>query len=96
MLEKKGDRKRYRWQVFVDDKETILDKIDSVTYVLHPTFPNPVREVSDRKSKFALETTGWGSFDIRIMIRYKDGKEEEEWYSLDLSKGWPSEAVAKR
>jgi len=94
MLEKRGiqavDERWYRSLVFVDEDDGTLDKIDSITYVLHSTFPDPVRVVNDRSSKFALEMTGWGSFSMKIRIRYKNGTEEYTRYFLDLSKEWPT------
>ncbi|GAG46533.1 unnamed protein product, partial [marine sediment metagenome] len=44
---------------------------------------------SDRGSKFALETSGWGEFDILITVNFKDGHKEGLQYRLDLRKPWP-------
>lgn len=86
---RKGNYDWYQWMVFVDEDNAVLDKIEYVSYVLHPTFPNPIRIVRDRKSKFALESSGWGSFKMFITVGFKDGNEEEVQYLLDLSKKWP-------
>ena len=32
----------YDWKVYVAEAPEVLNKIDHVTYFLHPTFPNPV------------------------------------------------------
>jgi transcription initiation factor IIF auxiliary subunit len=85
----RGSYDWYEWKVFVDEKPEILDKIKQVQYLLHRTFPNPTRVSEDRKSKFALESSGWGSFTIYITVRYNDGTEEQAEYFLDLNKGWP-------
>jgi transcription initiation factor IIF auxiliary subunit len=88
MVGKKGEYNWYRWKIFVDEDDEVLDKIESVEYLLHETFPNPNRIIENRDSKFALETAGWGEFTIFITVRFKDGREEEFTYWLDLSKGW--------
>ena len=85
----RGGLRYYDWKVFVDEDPATLHKIDSVTYFLHPTFPEPVRTVSDENNKFALETKGWGEFEIRASIQYKDGTSESTSYHLDLKKGVP-------
>ena len=85
-LEKGEKSSWYKWKVFIDEKDEKLDEIANVTYILHPTFPDPVKVVSDRKSKFALEQIGWGEFNIISKIKYKNGHEEEKSYWLDLSK----------
>lgn len=38
-----------------------------VVFHLHPTFPNPVREVTQHP--FELQEQGWGEFDIQISVR---------------------------
>lgn len=86
----KGDHNWYQWRVFVDEEDKVLNRIEHVQYLLHQTFPNPLRISDDRKSKFALESSGWGSFTIYITVRFKDGTETDEEYFLDLKKEWPT------
>ena len=89
--EKRDDREWYHWRVFVDENDSVLDSIDYVTYYLHPSFPVPVQTVFDRRSKFALDALGWGSFNISMTIFFKDGSEAAEKYLLDIHKNWPEE-----
>lgn len=65
----------WKWWVWIEGSETDLDKIDHVTYTLHPTFPDPVRTVDDRKAKFRLDTAGWGVFWIHAKVVNKDKTE---------------------
>jgi len=51
-----------------------LADIKSVTYILHPTFPNPVRVMTNRAQKFRLDSSGWGEFTIKLQIRRKHGE----------------------
>lgn len=83
------NRTYYRWRVFLDEPQTVLDTIAEVQYLLHPTFPEPLQVRKDPNDKFAFETSGWGEFTIIITVRYKDGSEEKISYHLDLSKSWP-------
>jgi transcription initiation factor IIF auxiliary subunit len=66
---------RWKWSVWVDGPSEKLDQIDYVMYVLDPTFHNPVREVSDRATKFRLEAASWGAFTIHAKAFLKDGTE---------------------
>jgi hypothetical protein len=46
-----------------------------VEYTLHPTFPNPVQRVdrgSDPRFPFGFTATGWGIFEVRIKIVFKN------------------------
>ncbi len=79
----------FKWRVFIDEPKSVLQKIQSVDYVLHPTFPNPNRTITDKESGFALESSGWGSFRIYGTIHYIDGTDEDFEYYLNLNKGWP-------
>jgi transcription initiation factor IIF auxiliary subunit len=86
---KRGENDWYEWRVFVEDGEDVLDKIDHVEYLLHPTFPNPRRLVYDRQSRFALNGSGWGQFTIKIRVTYSNGEAESTSYFLDFNKSWP-------
>lgn len=89
----KGEAKRFQWKVFVNEDESVLDTIESITYLLHPTFPDPLRIIKNRESNFALESSGWGEFDIQITIKFKNGEETKQTYPLKLNKEWPEERL---
>ena len=84
------------WRVFVDENSDALDQIKSVQYLLHPTFPNPLRISENRKSKFALESSGWGNFNMQITVTFNDETKCETSYNLDLGKPWPAEETLKK
>jgi transcription initiation factor IIF auxiliary subunit len=81
------------WWVWIEGAPQELDQIERVIYILHPTFPSPVREVKDRSTKFRLQTAGWGVFQIRATVRHKDGKETPLTHSLRLE--YPSQAPTR-
>lgn len=60
------------WAVWIDASKEDLDKIAYVTYNLHHTFIKPVRVIKNRKTKFKLETSGWGTFTIYAIITLKN------------------------
>ena len=68
-----GDQS-WRWSLWIEGSDADLDQIASVTYRLHSTFPEPIRTVTDRASKFQLRCSGWGVFRIPVEVRLKDGK----------------------
>jgi transcription initiation factor IIF auxiliary subunit len=63
----------WKWGAFIDGSDQDLDAVESVEYVLHPSFANPIRKVSDRLTKFRMETAGWGTFVLRARAFLKDG-----------------------
>ena len=74
----------WKWSVWVDGPVAELDQIVRVIYTLHPTFPHPVRTISDRPSQFRLETAGWGTFTIYATAVHQDGRESALMHELEL------------
>lgn len=75
---------RWRWSVWIEGAPDELDRISQVTYILHSTFHNPVREIRDRKTNFRLETSGWGTFTIHAKVLHKDRSETALHHDLVL------------
>jgi len=73
------------WSIWIEGPTEELDSIRSVTYVLHPTFANPVRTIADRASNFKLKSQGWGIFVIRINVLNKDGSTIALEHELNLA-----------
>jgi len=84
-------RPYYRWRVFLDEDSEVLKSIREVRYLLHPTFPEPLRIRKNPGDGFALETTGWGEFWLEITVIYTDGQTSKNFYHLKLEKDWPCE-----
>jgi hypothetical protein len=74
----------WTWSVWIEGPDDELDQIRSVRYTLHPTFPNPVRLVTDRATKFRMESSGWGEFTIsaRLVLLTGDVVRLERWIVL--------------
>jgi YEATS domain-containing protein 4 len=67
----------HQWRVYVrgaDLKEDISYFVKKVVFFLHPTFPNPKRVVE--KPPFEITETGWGEFDILIVLYFTDPTEK--------------------
>lgn len=75
----------WEWTAFVDDAGTgELENVQFVEYVLHETFPEPVRRVDTRKGGFRLDTEGWGTFDLKAFAHMKDGKKIRLKHEIQL------------
>ena len=74
----------WEWSVWLEGDKKQLDAIDHVVYTLHPTFPNPVVHISDRKTGFRLDSSGWGEFTIYLQINRKDGSTTKREHYLEL------------
>jgi transcription initiation factor IIF auxiliary subunit len=75
----------WRWTVFLKGLDQVLDRIQCVEYTLHPTFPDPVKEVCEQGEgpyAFALTATGWGTFKIQIRLFLKDGRVQKLTHDL--------------
>lgn len=78
---------RWKWSVWVEGKQESLEQIEHVEYILHPTFPEPERLITNRASKFKLESKGWGEFMIHANIITKTGRTLRLNHWLKLSDG---------
>jgi len=81
------------WWIWIEGSQEELDQIDRVIYILHPTFPNPVREVKDRSTKFRMKTAGWGVFLIRATVKHQNGRETSLTHYLKLE--YPDQAASR-
>lgn len=76
---------RWNWTVFLRGPDSALSQVKCVEYTLHPTFPNPVREVCARGTgpqAFALAATGWGTFEIGVRVFLKNGQVQQLKHQL--------------
>jgi YEATS family/TIR domain len=72
----------WSWSVWLDGSKSELDRIDYVIYTLHPTFRVPVRTVRTRANGFRLDSSGWGEFNIKLDLMYKNGKSATRFHHL--------------
>jgi|SRR5579859_287549 len=87
---KKQDDDWYEWCIFVDSDPETIHRIRSIEYILHPTFPNPVRTVTNKETRFALFSSGWGVFRIGINIEWETGSWTTASHHLTFSQDdWP-------
>lgn len=90
---KGGDR--WHWEAFVDDDGSgELQQVDYVKYVLHPTFPDPMRRVDDPAHGFVLSASGWGTFTLKAFVHTKDGKKRKLTHEIELRHD-PTEGTSK-
>lgn len=68
-------KEMYAFHVIVQGRDSVLDRIESVRYSLHPAYPNSVQVVTDRHSKFKLKELAWGESTVRAEIKVK-GQEQ--------------------
>jgi len=74
----------WHWWVWIEGPDAALDQIDRVVYTLHSSFPDPVRTVTDRSSKFRLEASGWGVFRVHAKVFTRGGASERLFHDLEL------------
>jgi TIR domain/YEATS family len=82
----------WRWSVWLDGPDAELDGVESVEWVLHPTFPNPLVLVKQRQTRFRLDASGWGAFEINAHVLTRDGRKQhlKHWLRLERPDGAPA------
>ncbi|NMO21650.1 hypothetical protein HPC49_49560 [Pyxidicoccus fallax] len=79
---------QWEWTVFLEGSDDTLDRIESVEYLLHPTFSPRKRQSRDRedpRGPFALSARGWGTFDIPVTVNFKDGSRTTLMHALSFA-----------
>jgi transcription initiation factor IIF auxiliary subunit len=68
----------YNWKVFIDEDASVINSIRYVEYLLHPTFKKPLQRVdnSTKYPKFSYSASGWGEFNIKVKIVYKNSSRQ--------------------
>jgi hypothetical protein len=77
----------WEWSAWIEGSSSELGSIGAVTWILHPTFPNPIRTTYDRATKFRIDTAGWGVFTLRARVTYRDGSRENLEHYLRFDAG---------
>jgi len=75
----------WEWSVWIEAPPGELALVEKVIWQLHPTFPKPVVEITDRGSKFKLKTAGWGTFRIRADVVMSNGSTIKLQHELELN-----------
>ena len=87
---------KWKWEIFLtSDKKTIND-IACVTYYLHKSFPDPVQKVCTKgygPRNFVYGASGWGTFRIKVQIKFKNGKTKSLYHDLTFEEIPPAERL---
>lgn len=70
------------WTVFIESDPETISQIECVEYTLHPTFNSPVQRVCTPHNGFAYSARGWGTFEIKVKVIFKDGIEKHLTHHL--------------
>ena len=82
---------RWGWSMHIEGSPADLARVRSVTYGLHPVFPNPNRVIRNAANGFELKMRPdlaadetWGRFDVRVTIALAAAKREIQIVPLEL------------
>jgi len=73
------DIHNHQWKFYVKFEDNSVDIgsiIDEIIVELHPTFPDPIITIS--KAPFEIEKKGWGVFNIKATIHFKDNQHKPD------------------
>jgi transcription initiation factor IIF auxiliary subunit len=92
-VRRSGNRPLYKVWLLIEGET--LPYIESVTYKLHRTFSNPIRKVrrtpSNPECKLVIWT--WGLFEVKAIIKDKNGESHRLTHSLQYDKQLQLEGV---
>lgn len=87
----------FNWSIYIETNPSdFIDKIESVTYHLHPSFRMTEINRPNRSDGFRLDSRGWGEFNIKLKINFKNGKsiDVNHWLSLSEDKKGKQTAIS--
>ena len=61
----------YRFDAVIEAEDRILDRIESVAYILDPTYPDAVRTIGDRETHFKLKELAWDGSTLAADVRIR-------------------------
>jgi len=61
------------WSAWIDANPQALAAIESVTWILHPSFPRPRIKSRSRQTGFRLDASGWGTFLLKAELHKIQG-----------------------
>jgi transcription initiation factor IIF auxiliary subunit len=74
----------WRWTLRLRGRQAELDRVAKVTWLLHESFTPPMVDCDDRTTRFALNGSGWGGFDLRARVLMKSGRSMQLEHELVL------------
>lgn len=83
MTDEAGGNAKYFTKIYIKAPKNTLDKVENVTYYLHPTFNPSIITATSPGNNYAISFTGWGVFDLKAHV-FVEG--ETEPIELTLNK----------
>jgi len=92
---KASEEHTHRWTLYVrgPNDEDLSIAIKKVVFHLHPSFPQPVRELT--QPPFEVTEKGWGEFEATIRIVWQDNSQERATVLTHFIKLYPSVQATK-
>ncbi|CAL5225477.1 g8299 [Coccomyxa viridis] len=74
---KATETQSHKWYLYLRglNNEDIGHIVKKAVFNLHPTFPNPQREVT--APPFEIEEHGWGEFEVNVVLHFADDSQEQ-------------------
>lgn len=73
---KEGGTDWWDWTAYIEAASPeLLDQVDYVEYHLHSSFRDPVKRIRVKQGGFPFSTKGWGTFELKAKIVFKDKNE---------------------
>jgi len=89
-VRKKGTTDWWDWTAYIEcTPPDSLQDIEYVEYYLHPSFPNPVRRIYKEDGGFIMKTSGWGVFELKAKVLFKNSARKPEILAHSLKFEYP-------
>ena len=76
----------YYWKVKIEGSENLLSSIESIEYILDPTYKHSKKTIKSKDNGFLIKGKGWSDFDLIIQIHFKNGKKLKNYHKITFAK----------
>lgn len=64
----------WHWRAWIEAEPAMMQAVDKVVWILHPSFKRTRISAADRSTGFMLKASGWGTFRLRAEVVLKSGE----------------------
>jgi hypothetical protein len=75
----------YYWRVKIEGSDNVLSSINSIEYILDPTYKHTKKTIKSKNNGFLIKGKGWSDFDLIILIHFKNGKKLKKYHKIILA-----------
>jgi hypothetical protein len=75
----------YYWKVNIEGSDNVLSSIESIEYILDPTYKHTNKVIKSKDNGFLIKGKGWSDFDLIVLVHFKNGKKLKKYHKITFA-----------